>query len=347
MTSFTRRSVIKGIAASGAAATLGSGAAHAQGASRELQDLAAVAAKKGPVVWTESSSDDQINPVIVAFNKRYPDIKVQFIRNTGGNTLAARVVQETQAGTAPAGLLTGDHQQFEILRQRSLVLERDWRPLGVDAALTPKPHLISTTAALGVLVWNKQRVPDAQAPKNYMDLADPKWSGKVGSWVRAPNYVSLAKMEGEGRIREYLQKLVANKARMYDSTYQLAQEIASGEIDVGFGLYHTMIIPATKGAPIGWAFTDPIGNATIFSAVVPKSANPEGAQVLAAWLGSAEGANAYEEGTQRGNPAVPGSRANELVKGRRLSEYSIDETPTYIKLLGEFNKILSDGRGQK
>jgi iron(III) transport system substrate-binding protein len=345
MSNITRRSAIAGGATAGL--TLGFGLRPAFAQSKELGELAAAAAKKPPVIWSESSSDEQMKPVIDAFNKRYPDIKVQFIRNTGGNTLAARVVQESQAGTAPASLLTGDHQQFEILRQRGLVVERDWKPLGVDASLTPKPHLIATSAAIAVLVWNKNRVKEADIPRNYMDLVDPKWSGKVGSWVRAPNIVSLAKMEGEAKIREFTQKLVENKARMYDSTYQLAQEIGSGEIDVGLGLYHTSLIPMNQGAPIAWGATDPLGVATIFSAVVNKGANPEGGQVIAAWLGTAEGANAYEAGTGRGNPAVAGSRTSEVVKGRRISEFSIDETPTYIRLLAEFNKTLSDGRGRK
>src|SRR5690606_13905085 len=117
--------------------------------------------------------------------------------------------------------------------------------------------------------------------------ADPKWSGKVESWVRAQNFVSLAKLEGEAKVRDFAKKLVANKARMYDSTYQLAQEVGSGEIDVGLGLYHTTMIPMKQGAPLAWALTDPVAVATIFSAVVSKVANPEGAQVLAAWLGTA------------------------------------------------------------
>ena len=341
MTDMTRRTML-----AGGAAALGFGLRPASAQSGELAALAAAAAKKGPVVWTESSSDEQINLVIAAFNKRYPDIKVQFVRNTGGNTLAARVVQEAQGGTAPAALLTGDHQQFELLRQRGLVVERDWKALGVDPSLTPKPHLVSTSAAMGILLWNKKNVTDANAPKNYFDLVDARWSGKVGSWVRAPNISNLAKLEGEARVREFVQKLVANKCRMYDSTYQLAQEVGSGEIDVGFGLYHTTMVPIKQGAPIGWAFTDPIANATIFSAVVNKGANVDGAQVLAAWLGTAEGANAYEAGTGRGNPQVLGSQSNELAKGRKLSEWSVDETPVYAKLMAEFNKMLAEGRGK-
>src|SRR5437899_1319346 len=43
-----------------------------------VQDLAAAAAKKGPVIWYESSPPEQILKIAAAFNKRYPDIKIQF-----------------------------------------------------------------------------------------------------------------------------------------------------------------------------------------------------------------------------------------------------------------------------
>ena len=58
-------------------------AGHAAGAST-LQDLAAAATKKGPVIWYESSPPEAIIKIAAAFNKRYPDIKIQYVRNTGG-----------------------------------------------------------------------------------------------------------------------------------------------------------------------------------------------------------------------------------------------------------------------
>src|SRR5262245_66125300 len=73
-----------------------------------LQELAAAAAKKGPVVWYESSPPEQILKVAAAFNKRYPDIKIQFVRNTGGGGIAARVIQESEAGAATASFFIGD-----------------------------------------------------------------------------------------------------------------------------------------------------------------------------------------------------------------------------------------------
>ena len=326
-----------------AAFVLAASAAHAQG-NATMDELAAVAAKKDPVVWTESSAEGQIRQVIEAFNKDYPNIKVQFVRNTGGNTLAARIIQESQAGRASASLVTGDHQQFELLRQRGLVVERDWTALGVAKTMSPQPHLIATASALGVLVWNKNKVKDAEAPKTYMDLTNPKWAGKAGSWVRAPIYTNLAKIEGDAKVTDFLNKLVANKTRMYASTFPLAQDVASGELDVGFGLYHATMVAVAKGAPVGIAFTDPVPISTIWSSVVNKGANPEGAQVLAAWLASAKGANAYETATGRGNPFVEGSETQKLIGTRKLAEFPLDETPNYIALQTKYNKILAGGQ---
>lgn len=336
MKRLTRSTLLAAIAA----ASLGT-PAFAQQKSKALAELEAAAAKSPPVVWSESSEASAIAKVIAAFNKAYPDIKVTFIRDTGGNTLAAKVVQEVQAGGTPAALLSGDPQQLVAIEQRGLLVKSDWKALGIDASIAPTPTLIATAAALGAIVWNKTNVPQAQAPKTMDDLLKPQYTGKVGSWIRAPTYAQLAKVEGEAKVKAFLEKLLAMQPRLYDSTYRLAQEAATGEIDVGFGLWHSSQPTIAKGGPIGVALPDTVATSTIFSSVVQKSANPQGAQVLAVWLASPEGARVYEEATGRGNPYVKGTETQKLVEGHKLSEFSISEMATYVRLQTEFNRMLS------
>ena len=78
-----------------------------------------------------------------------------------------------------------------------------------------------------------------------------------------------------------------------------------------------------------------------------KAANPEGAQVLAVWLTTKEGADAYENATGRGNPFAKGSKASELIKGLTWSEYGVAEMPTFVRLLTEFNRMLSARGGAR
>jgi iron(III) transport system substrate-binding protein len=114
-----------------------------------LSDLAAAAAKKGPVIWYESSPPEQILKVAAAFNKRHPGIKIQYVRNTGGGGIAARVIQESEAGAATASFFIGDVAQLIPLEQRGLLLARDWPALGLDPALVTTPYAVSSIAALG------------------------------------------------------------------------------------------------------------------------------------------------------------------------------------------------------
>ena len=286
-----------------------------------VQTCALPISKKPPVIWSESSDLSQIQPVIAAFNKAFPDIKLEYIRDTGGNTLAAKAIQETQAGGVPAAFLMGDPSQFDALDKRGMLVKPDWNALGVEPALIGSPFMVAITAAIGCFIWNSQKVSDAERPRHLDDLVKPRFKDKVGSWIRAPGYASFGKLMGDDYIRDWTQKLVANGVKVYDTTYRLAQEVGSGEIEVAFGLTHSVAPVIAAGAPVKMDLTDPISTNTLFGAVVAKGANPEGAQVLAAWLTTKEGADAYEAGVGRGNPFVPGSKASALVGARKISEY--------------------------
>jgi iron(III) transport system substrate-binding protein len=309
----------------------------------EIQDLAAAAAKKPPVVWYESSEPGQIAKVAAEFNKRYPDIKVQFVQNTGGNTLAARVIQESRAGGQTASLISGDTVQLDLLAERDLMVKRDWTRLGVDKALAPAPHLVGISASIYVALWNKTKLSEAEAPKAWTDLLADRFKGKVGSWVRPPFFVQLAKAYGEQPARDIVERLANMNPMLFQSTFSLAQQVGSGEIDVGYGIYHTSQPTIAAGAPVGYRFLDPVPYDTIWAGVVNTGGNPEGGQVLLGWLGSTEGAVAYEAATGRGNPNIKGTKAAALMQGHQTVSWSYEETATYQRLGTEFAKILARG----
>src|SRR5204862_331063 len=81
-------------------------------------------------IWYESSPPEAVLKIAAAFNKKYPEIKIQFVRNTGGGGIAARIIQESEAGATTASFFIGDVAQLIPLNQRSLLLARDWNSLG-------------------------------------------------------------------------------------------------------------------------------------------------------------------------------------------------------------------------
>lgn len=305
-----------------------------------LQDLAAAAAKKGPVLWYESSPPEQIIKVAAAFNKRYPDIKIQYVRLTGGGGIAARIIQESEAGAATASFFIGDVAQVIPLNQRKLLRSADWKSLGVDPSLVTTPYAVSSIAAIGVLIWNKQQAAEADLPKTWDDMLAERWRGKIGQWVRAPTLGTLAKIYGEQHMRDYTRKLIELKAMIYPSTFQLAQQVAAGEVDIGMGLYHSAQPVIAAGAPLGLRFLDPTPMNTLYSAVVEKGANPEGAEVLLAWLSTLEGARAYEAAIGRGNPLIKGTETAERVGAHKLVEYGFEDAATIERLDAELTQML-------
>jgi iron(III) transport system substrate-binding protein len=309
----------------------------------EMADLAAIAAKKPPVVWYESSEPGQIAKVVAEFNKRYPDIKVQFVQNTGGNTLAARVIQESRAGGATASLISGDPVQLDLLAERDLMVKRDWTKLGVDKALSPAPHVVGISASIYVALWNRDKVTAAEAPKSWQDLLADRFKGKIGTWVRPPFFVQMAKAYGEPETQKMVERVAAMSPMLFQSTFSLAQQVGSGEIDVGYGIYHTAQPTIAAGAPVEFRFFDPVPYDTIWAGVVSKGGNPEGGQVLLGWLGTTQGAVAYEAATGRGNPNIKGTRAAELMTGHQTVTWAYDQTQTYQRLMTDYSKVLSAG----
>jgi iron(III) transport system substrate-binding protein len=151
----------------------------------------------------------------------------------------------------------------------------------------------------------------------------------------------LGKSYGEPAMREYTTKMLALKPMVYSSTNQISQQVASGEIDVAISNYHTTLPLINIGAPISMRLLTPVPISTLWGGVVNKGANPEGAQVLLAWLASREGAIAYETATFRGNPLIAGTKTAELVGSRELTEYPLSSIDVYNRFDQELTKMIS------
>jgi len=333
----------------GAAFALGLFAAAAVRAATiddSLNKLAAEAAKAGSVIWYESSPDDQAQKIVAAFNKRFPDVKLEHIRDTGGNSIGARIVQESQGGARTADIATVGSSIMMPLIERNLLAKVDWTGLGAAPKTVLSPYAITCTAVVYVIVYNTELVKEGDAPKNWADLLNPRWSGKIGVWVRAEGQGALSAVWGEDKVADFIKKLNANHPVLEKSTFPLAQQVAAGELLVGLGIYHTAQPPLQRGAPIKVVIPEP-APVDMLSDVIPAQAkNPAGGQLVALWLTTAEGARAYEDATSRGNPLIEGTKTEALLRGRTLAQYPPEEAKREAEVVERFNKLLESGATQ-
>src|SRR5258706_15698433 len=97
--------------------------------SAEIDDamgkLAAEAAKVGNIIWYESSPDDAAEKIAAAFTKRFPNLKLEHVRDTGGNSIGGRIVQESQGDPRTADVATSGAAIMMPLKERGLMKEID------------------------------------------------------------------------------------------------------------------------------------------------------------------------------------------------------------------------------
>lgn len=308
----------------------------------DVSALAEEAAKGPPVVWYESSPEDQADKIIAAFNEKYPDIDVQHVRITGGNQLAARAVQETQARGYTADVLTGGADHIWQLNDRGIMLNMDFSEIGISDELTPNDFTVATAASVYALLYNTNKVSDEDAPNSWEDVLDPKWKGRTGSWVRAAAWAQLADAWGEEKAEQHLRDYIKLEPFLFKSTFPMAQQTAAGEVDVAIGFYHTAQPPIQAGAPLKARALDPTPMHTIYTSIAKEAKNPAGAKVLLAWLASPEGNIAYEEATNRGSHLIKGTKTQALVEGKNLAEWPPEKTDAYSVISERFNGILAE-----
>jgi len=129
---------------------------------------------------------------------------------------------------------------------------------------------------------------------------------------------------------------------LFRTAAPLAQHVAAGEIAVGLGIHHIALAAQRSGAPIALHMLDPAPASAIYTAVIADTRRPNAATLLAAWLATSDGALAYEQATDKGNPAIAGTAAQRLLDGRQLAEWPMDRSADYLRLLEQYNAMVND-----
>jgi iron(III) transport system substrate-binding protein len=140
--------------------------------------------------------------------------------------------------------------------------------------------------------YNNQAVADADAPKDWSDLLDKKWSGKLGivQVGAGGSTTALTRFQFDALGQDYLKGYAANQPRVFDSSASLTDALARGEISVGPVPIATAYASTLEGAPITIA-TPKEGAAAypFYLGQAAKAAKPNAATVFINWLLSASG----------------------------------------------------------
>ena len=306
---YSRRSVI---AMAAVALTLGAGGVARAEPSAEL---IAAAKAEGEVVWYTGMIVNQVvKPLVEAFQAKY-GIEVKYATTSDADTVL-KLTSQAQAGKMEADIFDSPGTSIPPLGKAGLI--EPFLPSTAekyDKMFKPESKLYSGIYALYLTTtYNTDLVPEAEAPRTFEDLLDPKWKGKI-IWadtrgISGPaGFIGNVLMTmGEEKGMEFLQKLSEQDiARDPGNQRVVIDKVISGEYALGIMTYnHHAVISKAKGAPIAWAKIEPLVANLGVIALVKNAPHPNAARLYLEFMFSDEGMQVISAaGYPPGNPDVP------------------------------------------
>jgi iron(III) transport system substrate-binding protein len=178
-------------------------------------------------------------------------------------------------------------------------------------------HIIGSTMYPLVFCYNKDSLKKLgqESPRNYMELLDSKWKGKIvmphpaasgTAYAFVTTILQMYREKGETGIKskkgwDYLKKLNTNVSQYTRSGSAPSKLVARGEFPVGITFFDRPYRLQEEGYPLGIVYPSPIYAEPSCTAIVANSPNPEGAKAFLNFMLSKE---AQELAKKTGNYSV-------------------------------------------
>ena len=152
--------------------------------------------------------------------------------------LAATIIREGE--NSPADLFFAqDSSNLGSLSSAGSLLTLPKETLDqVDARYAgPKGDWIGTSGRARVLVYNKKLVKAEDLPNSILDLADPKWKGKLGWAPKNGSFQShvtaMIKVLGTEKTAAWVKALKANEIQDFPKNTPIVKAVAEGKVPAG------------------------------------------------------------------------------------------------------------------
>jgi iron(III) transport system substrate-binding protein len=254
------------------------------------ESLVDAARKEGRVVVYTASFTEVMQEVVNDFNKRFPFIKVEVVRASGGQ-LITRVQTEAAAGKLTADVV--DHSDRALMK-RIEDLFQDYAPPNAGDYL--EASLVSTKLWPTITpCWAIASHAELQKnpPKTWWDLCKPEYAGgQIGIVIGPSGGTTWTRIMFERQVlgEDYWAKQAAVKPRLYPSGAPLSDALVRGEVTVA-PLVHNIIYPKVRdGAPVTIAFPPEGVPVVPYASGIPKTAQrPNAARLFLDFMLSEEG----------------------------------------------------------
>ena len=315
-----------GAPASGSAPVSGATAAGSEAPGQPAPAIVEAAAREDPAFELYMSSNfdkDKLAELEQAFNRRH-GLSVSFRHTPAGSMTrdAARVITEIGAGQPPTWdlmVLTDAH--YATLFTNDALEKTDWAALGIvnPQSITYDGTAVHFASSFIAPSYNPNLVRADEAPKDWSDLLDPKWRGRIGMSTATHHLGRLAQVWGDERTTRFVEGLAAQQL-VLGRTAELFTRLTLGEIAIYATSTDTNWNEAKQtGAPFAFVETvKPVVVASYTLGVLKGGKRPNLTRLLAAFMTTPEGQAIWDASQGQTSMYVEGSSAWRYAQGKEL-----------------------------
>ncbi len=337
-----------GAAVAPAASAPAAGGAAQASAPSPLDAVIAAAAKEGVFQFYGPSTLSKADAahLMDLFNQKYGlSIEHQFTQSGSMTRDTARIITEVGAGQVPTwDLMIMTDAHYAMLFSNGVLEKVDWAALGVEPrSISNEGTAIMAASTFVAPAYNPEVVRSEDAPKDWGDLADPKWRGKIGVSTATHFWARLAQAWGEERTTRLVEGIAANQP-VLGNLPETYTRVTLGELAIFSAASDSFWIRARKaGAPLTVVETaKPIIAQQYDVGILKGIRNPNQAKLMAVFLLSPEAQAFWEETQGQTSMFIEGTTANRYAQSKETvtldpkfgTEQLDDLTEKYGRMMG-------------
>ncbi len=302
----------------------------------------------GATITLYNGQHEQTTAALVAAFEKQTGIEVD-VRTGDEAELGDQIIQE--GSSSPADVFyTENTPVLEALREHGLLATVTRSTLAAVPSRydSAQGDWVGVSARVSVLVYNTAQISASQLPGSILELAQPKWKGKLGFAPSETDFqpliTSIVKADGTAAAERWLKGLQAN-SKTYPDNETVVAQVNNGESAVGLiNHYYWFRLRAEIGASAMhsalhyYAAGDPGDLVNVSGAAVLKSSSHQAAaQRFLAFLVSRTGQETIAHSHSYEYPLRPG-----VAPARGLRPFAdLEPSPLTPAELGDGSQALA------
>ena len=253
-----------------------------------LAVTAALAEPSGEVMLYSSMQEAQLQAIKKAFEAKYPTVEMKYFY-AGGGKLVTKMTTEAQGdGQIACDVVwLGDPSDYEAFKANGWLqpyVSPETEHIAKEYMEAEGYYTAGRLVTMGI-AWNIGLVDEADAPKTWNDLLDPKWSNQIimtdPAQASTTKYWMAAMMQSPKYGPEFFQKLRENGVELESGTTATHNRVADASYMVGICLDYVSANLIAEGSPMAFHYTtDDVITMTSPIAMIKGCANEDNGKLL-------------------------------------------------------------------